>query len=104
MNPFGISDKSYKLIYNTFTKIPDVEEVIVFGSRAKGTFKNGSDIDFAIKGKGCDTNIAMNLSSILYEVLPIPYFVDVVCYAEIDNPNLKEHIDRVGKIFYSNSE
>lgn len=51
MNPFGISDKSYKLIYNTFTKIPDVEEVIVFGSRAKGTFKNGSDIDFAIKGK-----------------------------------------------------
>lgn len=101
MNPFGISDKSYNLIITSFLKYPEVESVIVFGSRAKGNFKSGSDIDLAIKGEHCTEQTAFNLSVFLNEELPIPYHIDIVYYNDLDNKDLKEHIDRVGKLFYS---
>ncbi len=100
MNPFGITPKSYQLIQDTFPKYPEIEEVIIFGSRAKGTYKHGSDIDLAIKGKHCNNKIAMNISGILNEELPIPYKIDIVSYNDLSNEDLKEHIDRVGKLFY----
>ncbi len=101
MNPFGISDKSYHLIVNSFLKYPEVESVIVFGSRAKGNFKTGSDIDLAIKGENCTPQTAFNLSAFLNEELPVPYHIDIVYYNDLDNKDLKEHIDRVGKLFYA---
>src|SRR5436190_1750124 len=98
MNPFGISDKSYDLIVNSFSKFPEVEAVIVFGSRAKGNFKTGSDIDLAIKGEQCTQQTAFHLSAFLNEELPVPYHIDIVYYNDLDNKELKEHIDRVGKL------
>ncbi len=102
MNPFGISAKSFDLIKSAFQDHPEVEEILVFGSRAKGNYKKGSDIDLAIKGKNCNDKTAMNINAILNEELPIPYFVDVLYYDGLDNPALKEHIDRVGKPLFSN--
>jgi len=104
MNEFGITDKSYRLLLDTFSKYPEVEQVILFGSRAKGNYKQGSDIDLSIKGKNCKLETAVNISAIINERLPIPYHVDVIDYASLQHPDLKEHIDRAGILFFSQSQ
>lgn len=100
MNHFGISIQSYQLLRQTLKDVPEIEKVIIFGSRAKGNYKNGSDIDLAIMGKDCTPETAININAILNEVLPIPYFVDVIDYTSLKQSQLKEHIDRVGIEFY----
>ena len=102
-NPFGVSDKSYKLLLETFNKYPQIENVIIFGSRAKGNYKRGSDIDLAIKGKNCSAELALDLNAYINEELPTPYMVDIVDYNSLGHKDLKEHIDRVGKPFLNNS-
>ena len=89
---------------NAFAAFPQIERVVIFGSRAKGNFRQGSDIDLAIFGKDCSPGIAMDLHSKLNENTPIPYFVDVVDYNSLQQPGLKEHINRVGKVMYVASE
>ena len=101
MNEFGITEKSYRLIMEAFPKFSGIEEVLVFGSRAMGNYKTGSDIDFAIKGKQASNRVAWDISGYLNESLPIPYYIDVVYYDALTNPELKEQIDRYGKLFYS---
>lgn len=99
-NSFGISEKSYSVIVGYLKQIPQIEEVIIFGSRAKGNYKNGSDIDIAVKGKSCTPRLVFDLKGHINEVLPVPYQVDVVDYYSLANDALKEHIDRVGVGFY----
>lgn len=103
MNQFGISEKSFNQLMETFAKYFQVEEVIIFGSRAKGNYRKGSDIDLAIKGKKCNVSLALDLSAYINQELPIPYMVDVVDYFSLQHQELKEHIDRVGAIFYKKS-
>ncbi len=104
MSSFGLTEKTYATLLELFAGHSEVEEVWVFGSRAKGTHKKGSDIDLAIKGRGCDPALALNMANMANEALPIPYQVDIVDYRSIDNPALKAHIDRVGLLFYSKSK
>lgn len=99
-NTFGISEKSHNLILSVFERYPQVESVIIFGSRAKGNFTQGSDIDLAIKGKECSPELASKVSGIINEEIPVPYSVDVIDYNSLDNIELKAHIDRVGLEFY----
>ena len=96
----GISEQSYRQILQAIEAIPEVEEVLIFGSRSMGNFKPGSDIDLALKGKEMTTQVALNLAAQLNEVLPIPYLCDVVAYAFLDNPELKQHIDCHGTQFF----
>lgn len=103
MNPFGITPKSYQLLVEAFLKYPEVKEIVIFGSRAKGNYKPGSDIDLAIKGENCTIKTAWNINAYLNEVLPIPYYVDVIYYDGLESAQLKDHIDRVGKqLLHSN--
>jgi uncharacterized protein len=103
LNEFGLSDESMKWILRVIKVFPEIDEVIIFGSRAKGTNKPGSDIDFAIKGN-FPYNYPEKLRNMLEEGLYLPYFFDVLDYAKISNPDLKEHIDKVGKKFYSKNK
>jgi uncharacterized protein len=100
MNAFGISNRSYEYLRQTFENYPEIKEVLVFGSRAKGNYRNGSDIDLAIKVQKNGLKLALDISGILNERLPIPYHVDVVSYDDLENLELKSHIDRVGKAFF----
>jgi predicted nucleotidyltransferase len=100
MNSFGITEKSFELLQKIFVRYPQIEEVIIFGSRAKGNYKKGSDIDLAIKGEQCSSGLALKLQSQISEELPIPYMVDVVDYNTLQHHELREHIDRVGLNFY----
>ena len=102
-NEFGLSDESMKWILRVFKVFPEIEEVFIFGSRAKGNYQPGSDIDIAVKGNFPEYNYTEKIRNMLEEGLYLPYFFDVVDYNKITNQNLKEHIDRVGKVLYSQS-
>lgn len=91
----GISENSLSIVLSILNNRTVVEEAILFGSRAKGNYKPGSDIDIAIKGKGITKDILSALNA-AFEESPLIYFVDVIAYDSITNPDLKSHIDRVG--------
>ena len=96
---FGISDASYQLILNELSKFPEIDAILIFGSRAMGNFHNGSDIDLALKGNLMSDELVLKISGILNEQLPIPYKIDVLNYHSIENEDLIKHIDRVGVNF-----
>ena len=100
MNPYGITEKSFRLVLETLSGYPQVKSAVLFGSRAKGNPKKGSDIDLAIKGEHCTAGLALSLQSYLNEELPIPYMIDVVDYHSLAHRELKAHIDRVGVEIY----
>jgi uncharacterized protein len=96
---FGLTDADLQFIIDVIKAYPQVDEAVIFGSRALNRHKNGSDVDIALKGKEIGL-IAFKISGILNEESPLPYFFDVLDYHLIDNEDLKNHIDRVGKIIY----
>lgn len=98
MDKFGLPDKAISEICNLLSSFNEIEEVKIFGSRARGNYKRGSDIDLAFIGNfgGMFINkIADELNE-----LPTPYKFDVVDYKNINNMALKENIDNTGKLFY----
>lgn len=99
MNKFGLTSEIIDKINKFFSTIIEIEEVKIFGSRAKGNYKPGSDIDLAIYGTKISDKLIRHISSELDE-FPTPYKFDVLDYNTIDNENLKENIDMDGKIFY----
>ncbi len=95
---FGLYPNSYKKILSIFNKYENIEKVIIYGSRAKGDFKEGSDIDLTLIG---DLNYIdlINLKH-EFEDSSIPYLVDLSIFKELKTESLLEHIKRVGKVFY----
>lgn len=95
---FGLYPRSYQIIQSIFRNHENVEKVIIYGSRAKGNYREGSDIDLTLLG---DIEYK-ELIQLKYELeeSSIPYLVDISIYENLNSESLKEHIDRVGKIFY----
>ena len=104
MNEYGISDKSLSIIIETIKTYKEIEKAVLFGSRAKGNHKKGSDIDIALYGETADEKLALILKSKLNEETLIPYFCDVISVDLLNNFNLMEHIERVGKVFYQKNK
>lgn len=96
----GLQERDQELIVNATRSFPEIDQLILFGSRAKGDYKPGSDIDLAIKGRGVTYDIVVQLSGRLNEETPLPYFFDVVNYADITETKLVDHIDRIGITLY----
>lgn len=99
MQNFGLPDKTLATIRHILAECPAVEKAILYGSRAKGNHRPGSDIDLTLIGDRLDLNILGELSARLDES-PIPYQVDLSLWSRIDNAKLREHIERVGVVFY----
>lgn len=97
MHDFGISPKTTDELLAYFETKPEIEKVYIYGSRAKGTYNNGSDIDFAIWSD--DNNIFFKIMDELDE-LPTPYKFDVTDYKNISHEGLKKSIDNDGILFY----
>jgi len=100
---FGLSDNDLTEIRLTLQKFPEVEEALIYGSRAKGNNCRGSDVDLALKGKNLDYSIINEIRYILNEETRMPYFFDVLDYNSLTNRELANHINRVGKPLYSKS-
>lgn len=96
---FGLSAKTLDLLKSAFERFPEIEEARVFGSRALGNYKKGSDIDLAILGRRVNETTVRRISLLLNQELPIPYHVDVVCYELCENEALRSHIAAYGRKF-----
>ncbi|MGK5081770.1 nucleotidyltransferase domain-containing protein [Bdellovibrionota bacterium FG-1] len=96
----GISSLYSKQILGLFSALPQGTSVILFGSRAKGNYREGSDVDLALRGAEVSFEDRDRLLQ-EYENLNLPWKLDVVLYDRLENLELKEHIDRVGCLLAS---
>jgi len=100
---FGISDSDLAYIVSALAKFDEIERASIFGSRAKGTHKPGSDIDIALYGDRVNFDTISKLHSLLEDESPMPYRFDIVDYSHLTHENLKSHIDRIGIEIYAAS-
>ena len=94
---FGLETKVLDLIVRTISKNEKVQKVILFGSRAKGNYKIGSDIDLALFSENLDHDERLKIN-VQVSGLLLPYKIDILDFNKITNKELKEHILRVGKV------
>jgi len=97
---FGLLDRDIEYIKEAISKFEAIEKVSIFGSRAMGNYKKGSDVDIAIFGEKITKEVIFKLDDYLNEIFPLPYFFDILHYENIANDNLKKHIDDEGKIVF----
>lgn len=97
---YGLLERDFKYIVEAASKYTEIKEIILFGSRAMGNYKKGSDVDIALIGEKVDGKTVRRLSDDLNEEYPLPYFFDILNYNKISNEELREHIDSVGKSIY----
>ena len=100
MNDFGLRESDLEIILAILKEFPQVQEAIIFGSRAKGNHRNGSDLDIALKGPDLNLEISSSISYRLNEETILPYKFDILDYKSIHNSELTSHIDRIGKTIY----
>ena len=96
---FGLLARDITEMRSVFNKYPDIEAVMIFGSRALGNYKKGSDVDIAVKGRNLDDAMIRAIAFELNEETQIPYFFDVLHYEALTNDALRQHIDEFGKQF-----
>lgn len=101
---YGLPQPAIQKICRTLSRYPQVEKAILYGSRAKGNYKNGSDIDLTLRG-GPDLtlNVIYKILDDLDELL-LPYTIDLSIFHNIGDPDIIEHIQRVGVTFYDKRE
>lgn len=96
---YGLSDINLKELRDILASIPHIEEAILYGFRARGDYKNGSDIDLTLKDNALTFHDLALLDDKLYSSY-IPYFFDTNAYAQLSNPALVANIDKEGKVIY----
>ena len=96
---YGLSLPQIEKIKSVLRCYPQIKEAILYGSRAKGNYRPGSDIDLTLKGADLTLKI-LNRISIELDDLLLPWFFDLSIFEQIDNEELLQHIKRVGVVFY----
>lgn len=100
---FGLRDSELAEIVSVISSRTAVERALIFGSRAKGNFRPGSDVDISLGGAGVRHEDVLEIGYSLNEEKFLPYQFDIVAYDAIDNESLREHIDRVGREIFRRS-
>lgn len=96
---FGLSDSTIEKIGAVFSRFPALEKAVLYGSRAKGNFKTGSDIDLTLYGESLTPQLCATIAETIDELL-LPYKIDLSVFEALDSLELREHIARVGIVFY----
>lgn len=101
---FGLKETTIQKIGTVLSHYPQVDKAILYGSRAKGNYRNGSDIDLTLHG-GADLTLDV-LYKIMEEIddLLLPYTIDLSIFHQIRDPDVIEHIQRAGVTFYERRE
>lgn len=94
----GLPEKAIISLRDVFRRHPNIENVILYGSRATGNFRNSSDIDLTLDGDSVEWQEFLAIEREIDDLL-LPWKVDLSLYHQIDNQELREHIDRVGICF-----
>jgi predicted nucleotidyltransferase len=100
---YGLPPYAIERIRTVLSHYPQAEKAILYGSRAKGNYKNGSDIDLTLRGAGLTLNVLYKIMDELDDLL-LPYTIDLSIFDQISDPDVAEHIQRVGITFYEKSE
>jgi type I restriction enzyme S subunit len=100
---YGLSAKTRSSVEAVFLKHPKIEKVILYGSRAKGTHHEGSDIDLTLVGDDLELTDLYAVDEDLDE-LNLPYTIDLSLYGQIDSEGLIGHIERRGEVFYQKAK
>lgn len=97
---YGLSDSTIDRICHVLARHPQVEQAILYGSRAKGTYKNGSDIDLSLRGAADLTLPVLYRIADELDDLLLPYHIDLSIWANISDLAMLDHIQRVGVVLY----
>jgi predicted nucleotidyltransferase len=95
----GLTNETVAQIHEVLARFPEVEKAVLYGSRAKGNFKPGSDVDLTLMGAAVTSKIASQIRGELDDGL-LPYTFDVSIFSELEQADLIDHIRRVGVVFY----
>ena len=98
---FGLKDHTIVAIRTCLARHERIEEAILYGSRAMGTYRRGSDIDLTLKGDTLTLSDLFRLENEIDDLL-LPYTFDISLYHQISHPALLDHIERRGVVFYQN--
>lgn len=96
---YGLKDKTLDDINKVFAQFSGLDKVVLYGSRAKGNFKNGSDIDLTLIGKNLDLSIKYKIELALDDLF-LPHTFDINLFHQLNNDELIEYINRVGIVIY----
>ena len=96
---YGLSEETIEKICSVLSQHPSVEKAVLYGSRAKDTFRPGSDIDLCLYGAAITLSELGDIDSELDDLL-LPYTFDLLIFDALNHTALREHIVRVGKTFY----
>ena len=96
---FGLKESTIDRICEVFADHPLVEQVILYGSRAKGNYRRGSDIDLTMKGEAVTLTELLRIETELDDLL-LPYKIDLSILHKIQDSDLIDHIKRLGAVFY----
>lgn len=91
----GLSAKYLDILRDVIFSVQEVEDARIFGSRAKGTYKKFSDIDIALIGERVTHQHLISIILRL-EDSALPYCTDIIRFSSITNPDLTDHITRLG--------
>lgn len=96
----GLSAQTLQKIHDVLVRYPQVEETVLYGSRARGDYKNGSDIDLTLRGGNALTHTTLSQIANDLDDQLLPYTIDLSIFGNIRNPEMVEQIERVGVVFY----
>lgn len=99
----GLSVETIEKIQRVFAEYPEIEQVCLYGSRAKGDYHTGSDIDLTIMGDALNSSQLIRIENKLDDLL-LPYKIDLCLYRSIENKDLVDHIQRVGIPFFKGGD
>jgi predicted nucleotidyltransferase len=94
--PYGLPEQALQRLLETLYRNPTVDRVVLYGSRAKGNYRPGSDIDLCLFAPAMTLPELLRLGVDIDELL-LPWKVDLSLWHQIDNPGLRAHIERVGR-------
>ena len=98
----GLPESTVERIRCVLAHFPEVEKAVLYGSRAKGTHRPGSDIDLTLCGSGLGQTELARIDEELDDLL-LPYKMDLSLFASLTHPELLDHIRRVGVPLYERS-
>ncbi len=103
MQKYGLEEEEWEKVFSVFSRFPQIERAVLFGSRAKGTNKPFSDVDIALEGEGLSLDDLLLLKIEIDDLL-LPYEFDFCICKDLKNENLKSHIERRGIKIYEEGQ
>lgn len=95
----GLTTTTVERLQSVLSHYPEVEKAVLYGSRAKGTYRRGSDIDLTLGGAELNHTLLTRIDNDLDDLL-LPYQIDLSLMSDLSHPALLDHIRRVGVVLY----